>query len=118
METSIPVQQSVLDKPIQPLQRMFSLGDTTTKPTTTTTSTSKSDAPQHRHLSIPTSICHADEVKDEDSMSRDDEDQSVLSEVTLMVRVVCAYHMCISYTAIAMVCAQRGYPCAYHMCTA
>ena len=35
METSLPVQQSVFDKPIQPLQRMCSLGDNTTKPTTT-----------------------------------------------------------------------------------
>jgi len=107
METSIPVHQSTLDKPIQPLQRMFSLGDTTTKPTTTSTSkTSKSDTThQQRRLSIPTSICHynTDEVIDEDdAMSRDDEDQSVLSEVTLMVRVVCAYHMCII-------------SCAYHI---
>jgi len=92
METAIPVQQSILDKPSQPLQRMFSLGDTTTKPTTSTTSTSKSKADttprQQRRLSIPTSICHynTDEVIDEeDAMSRDDEDQSVLSEVTLMV---------------------------------
>ena len=91
METSIPVQQ-VLDKPIQPLQRMFSLGDTTIKPIATTTSTSKSDTTvQQRRFSIPTSICHTDAVIDEDAMSRDDEDQSVLSEVTLMVRVVCAY---------------------------
>jgi len=96
METAIPAQQTILDKPMQPLQRMFSLGDT--KPTTTSTSkTSKSDtSPQHRRLSIPTSICHynTDEVIDEeDAMSRDDEDQSVLSEVTLMVRVI----LCISY---------------------
>ena len=79
METSIPVQQ---------LQRMCSLGDTTTKPTTTIISTSKSDTtPQHRRLSIPTSICHynTDEVIEEDTMSKDDDDQSVLSEVTLMV---------------------------------
>ena len=93
METSIPVQQ---------LQRMCSLGDTTTKPTTTIISTSKSDTtPQHRRLSIPTSICHYNTdavIDEEDAMSRDDEDQSVLSEVTLMVRVfvhiICAYHMC------------------------
>ena len=98
METSIPVQQSIMDKPIQPLQRMFSLGDTTTKPTTTTTSTSTSYTTTHqqRRLSIPTSICHynTDEVIEEDTMSKDDDDQSVLSEVTLMVKsyvhIICA----------------------------
>ena len=97
METSIPVQQSILDKPIQPLQRIFSLGDTTTKPTTTS-KTSKSDTThQQRRLSIPTSICHynTDEVIDEeDAMSKDDGDQSVLSEVTLMVRVKYVHNIC------------------------
>ena len=128
METAIPVQQSVSNKLIQPLQRMFSLGDTTIKPATTTTSTS--DALQQRRLSIPTSICHynTDEVIEEDTISKNDDDQSVLSEVTLMVRVICTYLMCVSVcisyvhnlcanVCITCVLMYVHIMCTYHMYT-